>query len=586
MSAQPTRQTRPGAPTILNGLVSISTLLIVAILAVHVSSAPPPTIAELQPQVKQQILEAPDAQAARNGPGQRGNSGLGPESSPSPSGDAAAAGASGATTLPSPSPSIQVPRLLRCTGNPAIQTPDPQSPPCSNYFDPKLDNGGATYPGVTRDFIYVAWPNLGGFVEHENDPNGADVALLAQYFNNHFQFYNRKIKILSYDPSAGAFGQPTVAQMQQDAAKVAKQLNPGPGVFASLSYPNANGSEHYYYDALGKQNYHILSVNSVETASTEAFLASQAPYEWSTVPGLDFAEQNVASMICNTLKGKTPAYVGSPAPGSTWSATRRFGLTYSRESDGTYPDRGPLINGMNACRAPIVYNQEVNGNSSQVAVDLKNAGVTSVLCTCAGVVLSSIMQAAAQQQYFPEWIVQSYGFQEKDSTAYNGAGNQSSYPASQENRQIIGMTYENRFTAPEQQFWYQALREVDPSYSYGDNVADIYDYYRYEELMVIAAGIQLAGPNLTPQSFSDGLTRAQFPDPGHGQAPYYQALVGFGAGKHSFFADAAPVWYGTQDQNYTSAEPRTGSFCYVDRGLRFAAGQWPAALDFFQEPCR
>jgi len=578
------RQRRPGAPTVLNGLVSVASLLVVAILAVRVSSAPPPTIAELQPQVRQQILEAPDSQAGRNGPGQRGANGAGPDVSPSSS--TSPGGAAGASASASASPSLQLPRLLRCSGNPPIQTPDPQSPPCVNYVDPNASNGGSTYQGVTGNTIYVAWPNLGAFVEHQNN-SPSDVELLAQYFNNHFQFYGRHIVIKSFSPSSVAFSTPTVAQMQQDATNVAKQLNPGVGIFASLSYLGANGAEHYYYDDLGKQNYKILSVNSIASASTEAYFDSQAPYEWNTVPGLDYTEQNLASMICGTLNQKAPAYVGLPAPGTTWPAKRVFGMTYAREADnGPYPDRGPLLNAMGACQAPIKYDKEDNNNSSQVAVDLKNAGVSSVVCTCGGLVLASIMQAAAQQQYFPEWIVQPYGFQEKDSTGYNGAGSTSTYPESEESHQIIGLTYENRFTAPEQQFWYQALREVDPSYAYNDNVADIYDYYRYEELMVLASGIQLAGPNLTPQTFQDGLFKARFPDPGHGQPPYYQALVGFGPGKHSFFTDAAPVWYGTQDQNYTTAEPRTGSFCYVDRGLRFTAGQWPSALDFFTEPCR
>ncbi|GAC1328614.1 MAG: hypothetical protein NVSMB17_04230 [Candidatus Dormibacteria bacterium] len=587
MSASVQRRARPGAPTVLNGLVSTATLLVVAILAVHVSSAPPPTIAELQPQVKQQILEAPDAQAARNGPGQPGTSGAGPNASASASPSPGAAAAGGASPAPSASasasPEIQVPRLLRCTGNPAIQTPDPQSPPCSNYYDPNAGNGGATSQGVTASTIYVAWPNLGGFVEHQGNGT-SDVELLAQYFSNHFQMYGRKIKILPYDRNA--FSTPSVAEMQKDATTVAKHLNPGVGVFASLSYQDVNGAEHYYYDELGKQHYKILSVNSIESATTEASLEAQAPYEWTTVPGLDYAEQNLGSMICGTLNQKAPAYVGPPPLGKTWPSKRVFGMTYSREPDGTYPDRGPLLNAMGACQAPVNYNKEVNANSAEVANGLRDAGVTSVLCTCAGVVLASIMQAAAQQQYFPEWIVQSYGFQDKDSTAYNGAGNPSTYPASQENRQIIGMTYENRFTAPETQFWYLALREVNPGYAYGDNVGDIYDYYRYEELMVLASGIQLAGPNLTPQTFQEGLQRARFPNPGHGQAPYYQAAVGFGPGKHSYFSDAAPIWYTPQDQNYTTAEPRTGSFCYIDRGLRFAAGQWPAALNFFQEPCR
>ena len=49
----------------------------------------------------------------------------------------------------------------------------------------------------------------------------------------------------------------------------------------------------------------------------------------------------------------------------------------------------------------------------------------------------------------------------------------------------------------------------------------------YNELLILAAGIQLAGPNLTPETFAQGLASTTFPNPGAAGAPFFQATVGF-----------------------------------------------------------
>ena len=58
------------------------------------------------------------------------------------------------------------------------QTPDPQSPPCRQGWDPtRQNNGGATAPGVNASTIYVAYPCLDGFFER-----CPDTANLEKFF--------------------------------------------------------------------------------------------------------------------------------------------------------------------------------------------------------------------------------------------------------------------------------------------------------------------------------------------------------------------------------------------------------------------
>jgi hypothetical protein len=107
----------------------------------------------------------------------------------------------------------------------------------------------------------------------------------------------------------------------------------------------------------------------------------------------------------------------------------------------------------------------------------------------------------------------------------------------------------------------------------------------YQNLLVLASGIQMAGPHLTPQTFQDGLFRTRFPNPGADGPPWYQARVGFGPGNHSMVETEAPVWWSSSGQGTGEGNPQT--FCYVAQGRRYGIGEWPVGdLPFFKPPCR
>jgi hypothetical protein len=290
-------------------------------------------------------------------------------------------------------------------------------------------------------------------------------------------------------------------------------------------------------------------------------------------------------MVCSSLNGKAPKYAGTGIAGTAQS--RIFAVGFTKEGDGTLPDVSPLSNGLSACAAPVALTEDAS-NANQFILDLKAKNVTSVMCVCWASEIGALQSAATKQQYFPEWIVQHYGFQNIDGVgAPPGQANAPPPYQTEHLPHTFGLTFHNKTLPPDQTFWYNAIREVNPTYSYADNGADVTTWYRYEELMLLFSGLQMAGPNLTPQSFQAGLFRARFPNPGHGATPYYQAAVGFRPGLHSFFNDAAPIWYNTQAQNYTTNEPRTGSFCYVGGGVRYGPGTWPTDINFFGgQSCR
>ncbi|HVE91993.1 MAG TPA: hypothetical protein VNE62_06810 [Actinomycetota bacterium] len=554
----PPRHARgPKAPAAVHAATALVLLLVVGVVALDSSQAPPPRIAEFAPQSVEQITESQQGQSA-SGPG----GGRAPGSTPTPEEIAAAGGKLDELAGPTPAP-VTVPRSRRCYGNPPRQTEDPQSPPCVPYWDPKQDNGGATAPGVTADEIVVAWPFSLEKV--------GDTERLAKHFNLRYEFYGRKIKLVNYQPRGGVFGGFQASDMQASAVDVHERIK----AFASLAYPPKSGAEHHYYDALAARG--ILGIDSHASNRTEADYTANAPYEWNYLPAFDTMMRNYAEWICKSLAGRRPQYGGTGTAELT--SPRVFGLVYFKSADGSIADRSILTSALrNGCGVVPAAELELT-TGQQTILKLQEAKVTSIICLCqGGHYFDSLMPAATQQVYFPEWLVSSYHYLD-----YDGVGQK--FPA-EHAEHAFGLTFHNKWLPQKDMPWYQAIKEADPAYETGDDGYASAAYERYYELLLLASGIQMAGPNLTAQSFQSGLFKAKFPAPGSGDAPLYAVGGGFGPGNHTMSEDAATIWYSASGESYTT-NVRRGTFCYIRSGKRYALGQWPREdPPLFREPCK
>jgi hypothetical protein len=132
------------------------------------------------------------------------------------------------------------------------------------------------------------------------------------------------------------------------------------------------------------------------------------------------------------------------------------------------------------------------------------------------------------------------------------------------------------------------MKEVDPTIDVNANSGTVGQFYtQYKPLLLLASGIQMAGPRLTPQAFEQALQRTTFPYPV--VDPTKSGNVGF-HGDHSMTDDAAEFWW-----SETGVEPvgiqspgGTGTLCYVRSAARVVpnTGTWPTDGDpFFQAPC-
>ena len=260
-------------PGMVHIAIGILILLVLIPLALKVEQAPPPTIAEFAPQVRQQVKDPPRDQAANVG--QLGGAGGG-------------GGQLGA--LPSPSPLIdplvaasakpKSPRYHRCVGNPPRQIEDPQSPPCVPYWEG--NNGGPTAKGVTGSTItLVLEKSRGGNAQVNTD--------LVNFFNDRFELYGRKIVLQYYDQSAGPAGaEAQVTQEDQQFAPFAHW-----GVAQSQNVNNV-----FWNDAFAR--HHILTFAgqfNEMPAQSQAHMTQYAPYEWMYIPSFDQVERGLGDVV-------------------------------------------------------------------------------------------------------------------------------------------------------------------------------------------------------------------------------------------------------------------------------------------------
>jgi hypothetical protein len=220
----------------------------------------------------------------------------------------------------------------------------------------------------------------------------------------------------------------------------------------------------------------------------------------------------------------------------------------------------------------------VGGNQTtfaNIVTNMQTKGVTSVVCFCQRGDIGDLQEDADAQTYFPEWIVTTEYWNDFNFSmrSVGGRADQMSH--------LFGLTVQPM----QRQFQDHPSTWANPGSGYATDAAQITTEDQYHNLLLIASGLQMAGPHLTPQSFQDGLQQAVFPNP---ETPLNTGHVGFNGGSHAMTVDAAEMWWSTVDAGPGQDEPQGsgGVWCYVDHGARHSlTNPWPAGDPFFQEPC-
>jgi hypothetical protein len=560
---------RPKTPGLVGLLTAAVMLVVIVPLALRFSQAPAETIAEFAPQVSQEIKKAPNDQAAINGQGKgAGLAGATPTPTPSPTPAASGSGAGGG-----PANVVSSPSELQCVDGPGgpRQIADTQSPPCIPYW--AGDNGGSNGAhGVDGSTIGVAfWVETGSSQKAlEND--------LINFFNNHFQFYGRKLKLIEETPKGGCSTAPSGNDGQRQEADRLYAA----GAFITLdSYYNAGAC---FVDESARKG--MVTIDSYPYF-TESQMAAYAPYMWSYYASADKEFSDTGAYICARMAGQPASHangenIATTPPQPMNTSKRKFGAVV--QYDATTPvsmSLQPLRDALGRCGeqlADVDMEPLVNNNGSypdgtnpqkfqEVMAKFQSEGITSVIVVGQPFIEQFFSAGADQQQYHPEWLF--------DSTMWSNDWDpilRLFWPnADQRASQLFGLSWGPRQVAYASSPAQWAVWDTDPSFTFPtSSTANATSMVRlsqaYHELLVAAAGIQMAGPKLTAQTFSDGLMRTQFPNPPSWQQ---EGTVGF-PGVHYFTQDFVEWWWGESTPSVYTDEGAF-SICYEAHGARRTA---------------
>jgi hypothetical protein len=297
-----------------------------------------------------------------------------------------------------------------------------------------------------------------------------------------------------------------------------------------------------------------------------------------------------AEMVCRQLAGK-PARHASDAALRT--QTRKFAVLVPVDEDlgGPVPGIDTLLRVIDGCgvKSPKVvrYDSEAGQETTNAASlsELRRDGVTSLLWFPygGGAQPSFPMTVASNLRYGPEWVTVGWNNYLTASTMTSqGDAKGASF----------GVAIWNKMPQLELDFWHRAYLAAggDPAVVNGGGLPDGLAFYN--EMLLLSAGIQMAGPHLTPETFAKGLQSTRFPNPGAAGPPFYQGTVGFGPGDVTMIDDYVPFWL---DTRMTGAEVTSSknlntsrAYCYVASGRRYDAANWPTSPDgyYARDTCR
>jgi hypothetical protein len=458
-----------------------------------------------------------------------------------------------------------------------IKMPSVYAPPCE-VARPGV-TGGNSGKGVTPTTIKVvlyraADDDLSALLSGVSDPVEAQNETANQFItmlSGLMNTWGRKVETVVVK---GRGSNETDARA--DAVKVAEEI----GAFASIGGPQ---QETAYAEELANRG--VLCISCVLSAPN-SFYQKHAPYIWGSGQTPEEYLPALGEITIGMLNGGKATFAGDAA---TRAKTRVFGSVNFEQDPPVFGDVGKRVAEIQAKRGMttavrLTYQlviPELGEKARSIIGQLKDAGVTTVVFLGDPIMPIYLTKEATNQNYFPEWIISGTVF--TDTTVFGRQYDQKQWA------HAFGMTGLPVPQTVEQgegyriHQWYFGTAPAAPKLS----------GVLYDPIRLLMLGIHLAGPDLTPETFRDGLFRY----PPSGGTPI-QPRISFG--DHGVFSkdpevdpgidylavdDLSLIWY---DPDATGVDEQgkegTGMMRHVDGGKRYLPGDMPKTDAWIQNP--
>ncbi len=453
-----------------------------------------------------------------------------------------------------------------------IKVPTIYAPPCVPPFSG--NNGGNTYPGVTKDTITVTYfqPEVNPATDAaltaagaNNTPaeQAATMRAYVDYFNKHYETYGRQVKLIvrqgSGDTEDDAVG-------RADALAIATEDK----AFAVFGAPVAAS----FVETLAARK--ILCVCT--TSQPQEFYERLAPYiGYTTLMSSTQGYIHRAEYIGKRLKGRNAVHAGTSDGAPLNVQPRKFGLLWYNTPDDAYRAGAVFFEkelknkyGVTLAESlefPSDY-AEVSNRARTLIQRLKTAGVTSVVFAGDPISPAIFTKEATRQLYFPEWIIT--GSALTDTVIFARTFDQNQWNRAFGISFLTARVPDYATAAHKTHVWHTGTTPVAAN-QYG---------VIYPTPFTFFTGVHLAGPNLTVKSWQAGL----FSYPVTGAGRKTSATTSYGnAGIWPFtdytnYDDVTEIWWDpTSSGEDEVGNPGPGMYRYVDGGHRYLPGQHPSS---------
>ena len=446
------------------------------------------------------------------------------------------------------------------------------APPCVEPFTG--DNGGATYAGVTADEIkivqYIADPDLdplltatvaGAGAEINPESAKQTIANFVTLYNHLFERYGRTVVVETY---TGTGAGSDLEAAKADAIAIAEKQP-----FAVIGGP-AQASPVF---AAEIASHDIVCGPGCGVALPQDIVDQYKPYIWQAGPTPDQAT-DLAAEAFGKLAG--PGKAELAGDDATKAKDRVYGLLHYDTPEGDHQivfehfKEALAENGIDIATDVEFTLDLANAqeNARTNIAKLMDAGVTTIIYYGDPLTPSSLTREATAQNYHPEWLLGPNALM--DTTIFARLTDTSQWKNGF-GTALVGARGE-RSTNGAFQIHRWAFGEDPPNTN--ANVLE-------PPLRTMFTGIMLAGPNLTPDTFRDGLFR--YPTSGGGPTEPQSSRGDHGVWPDEDWGgsdDTALIWFDpTATGEDEVGNQGTGMYRYADMGKRYTIGNLPSSFD-------
>ena len=452
-----------------------------------------------------------------------------------------------------------------------VALPSVYAVPCVPTFDG--DNGGATSPGVTADSIKVVYYSpeqsadmaslLGAMGANDTaEQRNETLQTYVDLYTSVAEQYGRKIELV---PFAATGAPDDVVASQADATDVLA-MDP----FAVVNGPALDRGA--FAQELADAG--VMCFGCTGAALPESLALEMAPYVWSALPSPDQILDLLDAYV--QAQGSDVQGVASNAGPDLQDKPRKLGVIHFEQDppvfETTEAERREMAD-VALIESYILDLPALPAKAAELIAQFKAEGITTITFLGDPFMPIYLTAAATEADYFPEWV-----FTGTALTDTNVFGRQ------YDQEQMVHAAGISQLAAPVD----QDLQEYMQLYRWylGDDSALPPAENQYALVAPnaawLAAGIHMAGPDLTPETFAQGMFR--LPPAGGGPTTpqvSYGNWGNFPEMDYQAIDDAVEIWWdpavSVEDERGTAGK---GAWRRSHGGERFTATETPTPSAF------